>query len=701
MQMARLARRLPVLVLTLAMASPASANALLAPWKTPLETPPFDAIQVADYEPAVEKAIAEHDAELDAIRKSTAAPTFENTLVAMDASGKLLERVTGPFFALQGALITPDLQAAAREILPLLSKHQDDVTLDARLFARVKAVHDGRARLRLDDQQRYLLERTYQNFVLGGALLTGEARERFRKVNEDIKLLELKFSDNVLAETNDSYLVLGEADLVGLPDSTRAMGAEAARALKLEGKYVFTTQRTSWTPFLTYSSRRDLRERLYTAYFMRSDRDNEHDNKAVMQKVLVLRAERARLLGFPTPAHNALADRMAGTPDKVLEFLDSLWKPALARAKSEAADLQLMAAKDGVKELAPWDWWYYAEKVRLEKYGFDDSALRPYFELENVRTGAFGLVTKLYGVSFKQRKDIQVYHPDVRVYEVKDGDGTLLGLLYTDFFARDTKRGGAWSGAMRGPRWENGKRTVPFATLCTNFAKPSAESPSLLSADEVETLFHELGHAVNTIFSNGHYAAYNAPLDVVELPSQVMENWVFEPELLASYARHFKTGELIPKELVARVLNARKFNQGFATVEYLAASYLDQALHGLAEPANVNLTRFEQKTMDQLGLIPAILPRYRTTYFEHVVGGYTAGYYAYIWAEVLDADAFAAFKEKSLFDRKVAGSFRKNILESLGTEDSMTLYKRVRGREPSVKPLLEKRGLVGEAGVAK
>jgi len=671
-------------------------NPFFSAYGTPFDTPPFDRIQLAHFKPAVLEGMKRQQAEIDAIVASLKAPTFENTVVALDSSGQMLGEVGNIFYSLLSAATSQEMQDLASELAPLLSAHQDNIALNEKLFARVKAVHDRRARLKLDDVQRYLLENTYKGFVRSGALLDAERKERLREINREHSLLALKFSDNVLAETNSSFIVIdSKDDLAGLPDGVVAEAAETAKAMNMDGKWVFTAQKTSWIPFLQYSPRRDLRQALFACFFMRGDRDNDKDNKAVLQRLMVLRQERARLLGYATPADYYIEPRMAGTPARVDAFLRQLWTPALARARAERGEMQKIIDQEGGGfRIEPWDWWHYAEKLRKAKYDLDDSALRPYFMLENVQQGMFTLAERLWGLRFVERKDIPVYHPDVRVAEVRDRDGSLLGILYMDFFPRDNKQGGAWSGAFRGTFYRDGKRVVPFATLVGNFTKPTPGTPSLLSLDEVSTSFHEFGHALNTLFTDSRYRSNFAPQDSVELPSQMMEHWVLEPEMLKLYARHYQTGEVIPAELVEKIRNSSLFNQGFETVEFLASCFLDMAWHQLESALNVNVTRFEKQVMDGIGLIPEILPRWKSTYFTHIHGGYEAGYYSYIWSEQLDCDAFEAFKETSLFDRRTAESFRRNILARLGTEDAMTLYKRFRGREPRIEPLLKKRGLL-------
>jgi len=687
----------PVLLLAvICLPLAAEDNPLLVTPNTPFQTPAFDRIQIGHYLPAVQEGITRNQAEIEAIANNPKAATFENTIVALDMSGQLLGDVTGIFYSLLSVVTSPQMQDLANQMAPLLSTHNDNISFNDKLFARVKAVYDRRASLKLDPVQRYLLENTYRGFVRSGALLDEKQKARLRDINKEHSLLALKFDDNVLSETNSSYIVIdNKDDLAGLPDGVISEAAETAKARNLEGKWVFTAQKTSWIPFLQYSPKRNLREALFACFFMRGDRDNDKDNKAVLQKLLVLREERYRLLGYKTPADYYLEPRMAKTPAAVTEFLKRLWTPSLERAKGEAAEMQkLIDGENGGFKLASWDWWYYAEKLRKAKYDLDDAALRPYFKLENVQQGMFTLAEKLWGLKFVERKDIPVYDPDVRVAEVREGNGTLLGILYMDFFPRDTKQGGAWSGTFRGTFYKDGKRVVPFATLNGNFTKPTAGTPSLLSLDEVLTSFHEFGHALNWLFTDSRYRSNFAPTDSVELPSQMMEHWVLEPEMLKLYAKHYQTGEVIPMALVEKIRKSGLFNQGFETVEFLASCFLDMAWHGLENAANVNVTRFEDKLMADLGLIPEILPRWKSPYFTHIHSGYQAGYYSYIWSEQLDCDAFEAFQETSLFDKKTAASFRKHILAKLGTEDAMTLYKRFRGREPKIEPLLKKRGLL-------
>jgi peptidyl-dipeptidase Dcp len=692
-----------ILTLSLLWQQPATAqqaqkgNPFFQARTTLFQAPPFDKIQKEHFLPAFKEGIKREQAEIDAIVARKQAPSFANTIAAMDHSGIFLNDVSSVFYALLGAETNPDLQAIARDVSPLLSAHQDNINLNEKLFARVKAVYDQREKLKLTPEESYLLENTYKGFIRSGALLDAAGKARLRELNAELSLLGLKFGENMLAETNSSRIVIDSPEgLAGLPESVRAMGADTARQLKLDGKWAYTTQVPSMTPFLQYSTRRDLREQLHRAYFMRGDRDNANDNKEIVKKIVTLRGERARLLGYPTHAHFVLEERMAKDPARVMAFLQQLWSPALERARNEAADMQAIIdrEKDGF-QLASWDWWHYAEKLRQEKYAFDDSALRPYFSLDNVRQGIFVLCEKLYGLRFEKLAGVPVYHPEVQVYEVKEAAGGHVGLLYMDFHPRPGKRGGAWSGGFRRAYYEKGRRVTPLSSIVCNFTRPAAGAPALLSIDEVNTFFHEFGHALATLLSNGVYRNRSVPRDAVELPSQIMENWALEPELLKLYARHYQNGAVIPPALVEKLKSSSLFNQGFETVEYLAASFLDMAWHTQRGGWTIDVPSFEAGAMASLGLPQAIVPRYRTTYFNHMISGYAAGYYSYIWSGVLDKDAYEAFKEKGIFDRATASSFRQ-LLAKLGTEDALTLYKRFRGAEPKIEPLLRSRGLLKE-----
>jgi len=671
-------------------------NPFFRPYGTPFNVPPLDRIKIEHFLPAIEEGIRREQAEVDAIVADPRKPTFENTIAALDHTGVFLSEVNAVFGVLQGAHTNKDLQALARQTAPMLAAHRDNIGLNEKLFARVKAVYDRRDKLTLDREQTFLLENAYKDFVRGGALLDAAQKARFRELNQELSLLGLKFGENVLGETNAFQLLIDDkADLAGLPPSVVALGAETAKQAGLEGKWLFTIQVPSMTPFLTYSERRPLREKIHRAYFMKGDNDNELDNKETARKIADLRLQRAKLLGYASHAAFVLEQNMAKTPERVQDFLGQLWEPTLVKAREEAAALQALIDRTGGKfKLASWDWWLYTEKLRAEKYALDDSALRPYFKLDNVRDGIFALCDKLYGLRFVEKPDLPRYHPEVQVFEVLEADGRHLGVLYMDFHPRPSKRSGAWSGAFRREYYEKGERVPPISTITCNFTRPTADAPSLLSTDEVATFFHEFGHSLATLFSQARYRGRTVARDSVELPSQIMEHWAFEPELLAVYAKHYQTGEVIPAGLVEKLEKSSLFNQGFITAEYLAACILDMAWHTYPNPAEVETRQFEKEVMARIGLIPEIVPRYRSTYFNHIFsGGYAAGYYAYIWSEVLDCDAYELFKEKGIFDRATAESFRKNFLEPYGTEEPMAQYVRFRGAEPKIDGLLKNRGL--------
>ncbi|MCP4574391.1 MAG: M3 family metallopeptidase [bacterium] len=690
-----------ILTTTLAAGGCSSAgNPLLEEWDAPFGVPPFAEIAVTQYEPAFTAALADHDAEIAAIRDAAEPATFANTIEALDAAGAGLARVSNVFYSLNGTMTDDAMQTVARTMAPILSRHRDAITLDAGLFARVDAVHARKADLDLDAEQAMLLEETWKGFVRGGANLDAAAKEQLKQLNEEISLATLKFGENVLNETNRFELVMDdEADLAGLPASVVAAAAETAIQRGHEGKWVVTLHKPSFIPFLQYAGNRALRQQVFEAYAGMGDHGDELDNNVLLVKIADLRAHRAQLLGFPTHAHYVLDDNMAGTPEAVYELLEQVWRPAVARAGTEADDMQaIIDAEGGGFDLAPWDWWHYAEKVKKQKYDLDESMLRPYFEMGRVRQGVFDVAGRLWGLEFVQRTDIPVWHEDVETFEVRDADGTVMALLMTDYFPRTSKRGGAWMNSLIKQRYVDGERVIPVIFNVGNFTKPTADTPSLLSMDEVGTMFHEFGHALHGMLSDCRYkrlSATSVARDFVELPSQIMENWAFEPQVLDMYARHYETGAAIPAELKEKIRKAKHFNQGFVTTEYVAASFLDMDWHTLAEAADEDATSFEQVSMARIGLIPEIISRYRSPYFRHIFsGGYSAGYYSYMWAEVLDADAFAAFSETGdIFDPATARSFRKNILAKGGTEDPMELYRRFRGRDPGIEPLLVRRGL--------
>ncbi len=673
-----------------------SANPLLGEWKTPFGAPPFGEIKPEQFLPAFQEAIRRHDREVAAIAENPAAPTFANTVAALDDSGELLARVNNVFGLLTSAETNEQLQAVEAQVKPMLAAHADDVYLNEALFARVEAVYRDRAQLHLNPEDATLLARTYRRFVRGGAKLSPEQKERLRAINGELSRLIVKFSDNLLRETNDYRLVVEDRErLAGLPADQVAAAAAAAQEAGLAGKWVFTLKAPSIWPFLQSAADRELRRQLLTAYSQRCDRGGATDNKEVFATIVALRAEKARLLGYPTWADFVLEEYMAKTPAAVYGFLEQLWRPALAKARAEAAELQAMLEAEGETfRLEPWDWRYCAEKVKKAKYDLDEEAIRPYLALENVRHGAFTLAHKLYGVNFTPRPEVPVYHPEVQVYEVTEENGRHIGLLYLDYHPRPGKRGGAWCGSIRDQWIKDGATVTPIVYNVGNFSRPSGGAPALLSVDEAETLFHEFGHALHFLFSACRFrGSATVAQDFVELPSQIMENWVFEPKLLELYARHFQTHEPMPAELVAKIRRAATFNQGFANTEYLAAALLDMDWHTLTTTQPQDVRAFEAASLKRWGLIGEILPRYRTTYFLHAADEYSAGYYSYIWSAVLDADAFQAFAETGdVFDRATGRRFRE-LLSKVGSEDPMELFKRFRGREPKVDALLAKRGL--------
>ncbi|MGK9475434.1 M3 family metallopeptidase [Melioribacter sp. OK-6-Me] len=671
-------------------------NPLLKEWNTPFGTPPVDEIKDEHFLPAIKYAVELQKKEIEAIASNSEEPTFENTIEAMEKSGSMLDRVSRLFDALNEANTNEKLQKAAREITPILTRHEDDIYLNEKLYKRVKVLYEKKESLGLNPEQMRLLEFYYKDFVRSGADLPPEKKEELRKINEEISSLALKFSENLLKETNAVALVIdNKEDLVGLPKSVIQLAAENASAKGYEGKWVFTLQKPSWIPFLQYSPKRELREKLFKAYIKRGNNNNEYDNKEIIARIVSLRVKRANLLGYKTHADYVLEVNMAKTPDRVYKFLHELWTPALKRAKSEVKQMQKIIESEGNNfKLQAWDWWYYAEKLKREKYNLDEEMLRPYFKMENVLKGAFEVASKLYGIKFIERNDIQTYHPDVKVFEVVDENDKHIGIFYTDYYPRDGKRSGAWSSSFRVQTNIDGNFVTPLVYNVGNFSKPTADKPALMSVDEVNTLFHELGHALHSLLSNTTYHRTKwVPRDFVELPSQIMENWALEPEVLKLYAKHYKTGEPMQDELIAKIENSKLFNQGFETVEYLAAAFLDMDWHTLTDTAIYDVEEFEKKCFDKLGKIPEIESRYQTTNFAHIVGGYSAGYYSYIWSAVLDADAFEAFKEKGdLFDKETANAFGK-LLAKGGTKEPMQLYIEFRGREPKVDALLKRRGL--------
>ena len=677
----------------------APGDIFLTEFTDPFGILPFDKITLEDYMPAFKAGIAEQQKDIEAIVNQKAAPDFENTIVALDQSGKLLRRISPVFYGQNSANTNDDMQALSRELSPLLSKNSDDIRLNAELFKRVKAVYDNQESMNLDKEQKKLLEETYKDFVRGGANLDAEKQARLRELNSEISMLQLTFGQNMLKETNAFKLVIdNKADLAGLPESLVLNAEAAARAAGMEGKWVFTLHNPSVMPFLQYADNRALREKIFNGYINRGNNGNDADNKEVVRKLISLRLEKAKLMGYDDYASFVLEDRMAKTSDKVYALLDEIWTPAIGKAKAELADINAEIRKEGGNFQAEgWDWRYYFEKAKKTKFDLDENQVRPYLKLENVRDGAFYVANKLYGITFTPIKDIPLPYPDAEAFECKDKDGTHLGVLYMDYFPRASKKGGAWCGTYRSQTYQDGKRQAPVVTIVCNFSQPSPGQPALLSADEAGTLFHEFGHGLHNLFKDVHYYGVSGvPRDFVELPSQIMEHWVFEPEVLKVYAKHYQTGEVIPAELIEKLDKSGKYGQGFATTEYLAASLLDMDFHVLKEVHDgADVMKFEETVLGDRGLLKQIPPRYRTTYFNHTMGGgYTAGYYSYIWAEVLDSDAYQAFKESGdIFNPEVAAKFRSYVLTPGGIDDAMDMYKNFRGKEPNTEPLLKNRGL--------
>lgn len=678
------------------------SNPFLKAYDTPFAMPPFEQIKPQHYMPAFNAGIEQNLAEINLIANNSDAPSFDNTIVAMEKSGMLLDKVSTVFFALVGANTDDQLQAITKEISPRLSALSDDIYLNAKLFARVKAVYQQKDKLNLRIDQKTLLEDTYKSFVRGGANLSDQDKQSFRELNEKLSKLSIEFGENLLAETNNFEMVIdNKADLAGLPQNAIAAAAVTAEKRGHKDKWVFTTHRPSKNPFLTYAENRQLREKIYKGYTMRGDNPNANNNQKIAAEMASLRYQRAQLLGYDTHADFVLENAMAKTPENVYGLLNKIWPAALAQAKQEAADMQKMIEAEGGKfKLAAWDWWYYAEKIRQARYDLDAEATKAYFSVDATLKGVFYTANRLWGVSFKQRDDIPKYHEDVTTYEVFDKDGSSIGVYMTDFYVRDGKRGGAWMNSLRKQYKMLGENVQPIIYNVLNYPRPVGEEPALLTFDQASTLFHEFGHAIQGLLSDGYYKSQTGtalPRDYVEYPSQVMENWMTEPEVLGHFAKHYKTGEVIPQDMINKIQAAGKFNQGFATTEYMAAALLDMKWHTLKTADLVDANAFEKSAMDEIGLIDEIAPRYRTGYFSHIFsGGYSSGYYGYIWSNIFDADTWNLFKQRGIFDEETATSYRKNVLETGGTEDPMVMYRRFRGQDPDVKPLLERRGLISE-----
>lgn len=675
-------------------------NPFFKEWTTPFGVPPFDEIKVEHYVPATTEGIKQQQAEIDVIVTNSEEPTFENTVLAFDKSGELLTKVSGVFGPLSSAVTNDEMQAVARELSPLRTNHRNNISMNPELFKRIKAVYDNRNELDFDQEQMRVVEKYYQDFERNGANLSATDQEILKGINIELSKLSLQFGDNLLAETNKNFKLVidNKDDLAGLPEDVIMGAADAAKSAGEEGKWIFTLAKPSMLPFLQFAENRDLREKLYSGYFMRGDNDNENDNKEIIKTIVKLRDQRAKLLGYENHASYVIDINMAKTPQAVYDFLLELWKPSLEMAKQDVKEMQAIIDREGGKfKLASWDWWYYSEKLRKEKFDLDEAEVKPYFSLENAKKGIFYVANKLYGLKFILHTDLPIYHPEAEAYEVQEADGSFLGILYMDFHPRDGKRVGAWSTSFRSSSYKDGKRIPQIGSIVMNFTRPAGDMPALLSFDEVSTLFHEFGHALHGLFADGPYdrTAGSVPRDFVELPSQIMENWAADPEVIKVYAKHYETGETIPDELMDKLMKSGTFNQGFITGEYVAASLLDLDYHTPENPEIADVREFENAAMANIGAIPEFLPRYRSTYFSHIfAGGYSAGYYVYIWAAVLDSDAFDAFKQSGdIFNPEYAAKFR-TLLEKCGSDDGMTIYKNFRGQEPSKEPLLIKRGLL-------
>lgn len=675
-------------------------NPFFEEWTTPYGVPPFDRIRAYHYEPAFERAMSLHDEQIEAITAETDEPTFANTLAVYDASGRMLDDVSNIFSMLCAADTSERMQEIEERMMPRLAAHYDKILMNDALFARIKHVYDKRNSTDLTPDQLRLTEKVYDDFVRSGALLGGEDKARLKQINEELSVASVRFGNNILAENNAFELVLSSDDLDGLPASVRDAARSAASEKGLDNKYLFTLHKPSLIPFLTYSSRRDLRKQMYEAYLNRCNRNDEYDNKQLVNDMIRLRTEKAHLLGYRSYAEYVTADQMAGSPKNVYALLDEIWTPALEKAKSELAEMEVLFRADFSEEddrFESWDWWYYAEKLRKRNYALNEEMLRPYFSLDNVRQGVFNLANRLYALTFRPIA-VPLYNEEVSAYEVLDSDESHLGVLYFDFFPRAGKGQGAWCGYFREPsRDADGNRIAPVVSIVCNFTRPSGSTPALLSIDETLTLFHEFGHALHFLFSD---VPYNGLLDVegdfVELPSQIMENFALEPEMLKTYAVHYRTNEIINDTYIGKIRRSALFNQGFATTELIAAALSDMDIHSTEKYEPIDVDGFEYNALyERRGMIPQIEPRYRYNYFAHIFsGGYSAGYYFYIWAEVLDKDAFEAFRESGdTFNRRIAETFRNQVLSRGGSADGMTLYTNFRGKEPDKTPMLKARGL--------
>ena len=701
-------KRIPSLLLLLALSMSSltqcqsekqiGANPFFEEWTAPYGVPPLDRIEAAHFMPAFERAMAEEDAEIDAIVTNHDEPTFENVCVAFDNAGQKLDQATLIFGMLCEAESSEELQAVQEEAIPALAAHDAAIRMNEELFQKIKTIYDKRKAMKLTAVQCRLVEKQYKAFVREGALLSTEDKARLKVINQELNTAEMKFGQNLLAENNDYKLVLDDSnDITGIPTDVRMAAERKAREVGEDGKWVFTLHKPSLVPFMTYSTRRDLRQELYTAYLNRGANDNEHNNKQLINDMIRLRTEKAHLLGFKCYADYVTNDQMAGSSKAVYDLLNEVYTPALERAKKELEEMMPLFRRD-VKEgnFESWDWMYYAEKLRKQKYALDEEMLRPYFSLENARSGIFFLANRLYGITFRP-VTVPTYHQEVSAYQVLDVDESHLGILLFDFYQRDGKSQGAWCGNYVDQTYRDGERVAPVVSIVTNFTRPAPGGDSLLTMDEVETLFHEFGHALHFLFHDVKYRGLSeVEGDFVEMPSQMLENWAFEPEVLKHYATHFRTKELIPEYMVKKIHRSTLFNQGFMTTELVAAALSDMAIHSQTKYEEFDPEDFETKILrKRRHLIPEIAPRYRYPYFAHIfAGGYASGYYFYTWAEVLDQDAFEAFRESGdLFNREIAHRLRYKLLARGGEEDGMSLYRAFRLHDPDKKPMLRSRGL--------
>ena len=675
----------------------AEMNPFLKEYDTPYQIPPFEKIEFSHYEPAFEAGMKQHLSDIDSIAANKEQPTFENTIAELERSGKTLDKVSSVFFNLLGSNTSDEMDALAVKISPILSSHNDSILLNTDLFNRIKTLHEQKESLSLTNEQARLLDETYKRFVRSGANLSDSEMKRLVDINSSLSTLSVKFDQNVLKETNGFSLVIeNEDELEGLPEEEIRQAALLADSEGHNGKWVFKPTRVSMYPFLTYSTQRELREELYNSYIQRGDNDNEYDNKSIIAEMLALRKEKAKLMGFDSHADYVLDNTMAKTTSRVDDLLEKIWNPGIAKAKSEADDMQNLIKEEGGNfELAAWDWWFYSEKIRQQKYNFTEEEVKPYFSEDKVLQGAFEVASKLFEITFIERDDLPKYRENIRSFEVLDKQKEVIGIFYTDFTLRPNKGGGAWMSTFRSQSKFDG-REIPIVVNVCNFPPENEDGVSLLSFEQVETLFHEFGHGLHGLLSDANYPSLSGTSvtrDYVEFPSQMMENWAREPEVIKTFALHYQTEEPIPDALLEKISEAGTFNEGFETSEYVAAAYLDMAYHN-SEKDIKDIDKFEDDTLAELGLIPQIESRYRSTYFGHIfAGGYSSGYYSYLWTEVLEADAFEPFREKGLFHKETASKLKEYVYASGNTEDLMTQYINYRGSEPTIEPLLKKRGL--------